>query len=122
MKKIIDFIKKLRYNRNFKKWHKSKIIPCPMCGKPVVNGELQNYETLNEHVTYCKPEKNRPTLICNNPNCKAYNNGFWSEREDGCWFSFEYFLNLPKLVTSYYLGELRLTDYTRKGIYVGRRK
>jgi hypothetical protein len=126
MKKIINYINYLRYQRIWKKWHKSKNIPCPVCGHFLVNGELKRYETLNQHV--CDPNAESelaPTLICNNKNCKTYNKGFWSDKEDGDWFCYGLYkspewIQGPRLVTSYYLGMEILTDYNRKGIYVGK--
>jgi hypothetical protein len=117
-----------------KKWcNESSYVPCSVCGQPLVDGGLKEYETLNDHV--CDPNGENielaPTLICVNEKCKAHNTGFWSYREDGDWFAYAInvgercyskYIQCPRLVTSFYLGFIDIKNYNRKGIYVGKKE
>jgi hypothetical protein len=128
--KIINKIKKYYYSAIREKFRKSHNVPCSVCGQPLVRGLARSYETLNEHVTDPNMEgyESKPTLICDNENCRAHNTGFWSEREDGDWFAFAInsnekyskYVHCPRLITSFYLGIIDMKNYNRKGIYIGK--
>jgi hypothetical protein len=84
--KIINKIKKYYYNAIREKFRKSHNVPCSVCGKPLVEGGLKNYETLNDHVFDPNGESGpAPTLICNNVNCEHNCKSFikiaWLKRE-----------------------------------------
>jgi len=71
---------------------------CPLCKKPLLAGKMKRYETLIEHVMNPNQEEHpeRPTLVCANKACQAWDRGYWSDLDyEKSWYSS--CLNIPSL-------------------------
>lgn len=62
---------------------------CPQCMTELVPGNLERFETLDEHVTCSYCEDPRPTVVCPNHECSVFwNKVYWSAEGEGPYRSY----------------------------------